>query len=149
MQAASQDTELVRRHSRWMRKVKHFHDEIVLHLAQNHPEMLLHVRYAEHAADFTAKKRKACSEAYQESKAKKQRGLPGVEGEAADPFEMKPLTPLRRREAADALAAMKQRGEQKIPHVPRDVWAAGMGDVQRFFERLALGVPSDEREEGA
>jgi hypothetical protein len=147
-----------------MRKVKHFHDEIVgllgqraamsgsenkLHLAQNHPEMLLQVRYAEHAADFTAKKRKACSEAYQESKAKKQRGLPGVEGEAADPFEMKPLTPLRRREAADALAAMKQRGEQKIPHVPRDVWAAGMGDVQRFFERQALGVPSDEREEGA
>ena len=111
--------------------------------------MLLQVRYAEHAADFTAKKRKACSEAYQESKAKKQRGLPGVEGEAADPFEMKPLTPLRRREAADALAAMKQRGEQKIPHVPRDVWAAGMGDVQRFFERQALGVPSDEREEGA
>ena len=86
----------MRRHSRWMRKVKHFHDEIVgllgqraamsgsenkLHLAQNHPEMLLQVRYAEHAEDFTAKKRKACSEA---SKAKKQRGLPGVEGEAAD-----------------------------------------------------------------
>ena len=85
-----------------MRKVKPSHDEIVrllgqraemsetayventLDLAQNHPEMLLQVRYAEHAADFTAKKRKACSEAYQESKAKKQRGLPGVEGEAAD-----------------------------------------------------------------
>ena len=67
-----------------MRKVKHFHDEIVLHLAQNHPEMLLQVRYAEHAADSTAKKRKACSGAYQESKAKKQRGLPGFEDEAAD-----------------------------------------------------------------
>ena len=118
--------------------------ENTLDLAQNHPEMLLQVRYAEHAEDFTAKKRKACSEAYQESKAKKQRGLPGVEGEAADPFEMKPWTPLRRREAANA---MKQRGEQKIPHVPRDVWAAGMGGVQRFFERQALGVPSDEREE--
>ena len=99
LQAASQDTELVRRHSRWMRKVKHLHDEIVgllgqraamsgsenkLHLAQNHPEMLLQERYAEHAADFTAKMRKACSEAYQQSKAKKQRGLPGVEGEAVD-----------------------------------------------------------------
>ena len=106
LQATSQDTkqfnlraELVRRHSRLMRKVKPSHDEIVrllgqraemsetayventLDLAQNHPEMLLQVRYAEHAEDFTAKKRKACSEA---SKAKKQRGLPGVEGEAAD-----------------------------------------------------------------
>ena len=116
--------------------------ENTLDLAQNHPEMLLQVRYAEHAADFTAKKRKACSEAYQESKAKKQRGLPGVEGEAADPlrrqqwtpFEAQQWTPLRRREAADALAAAKQRREQ--------------GAVQqRFFERQALGVPSDEREE--
>ena len=120
------------------------HVENTLDFAQNHPEILLQVRYAEHAEDFTAKKRKACSEA---SKAKKQRGLPGAEGEAADLFEMKPLTPLRRREAADALAAMKQRGEQEIPHVPRDDWAAGMGAVQRFFERQALGVPSDEREE--
>ena len=85
-----------------MRKVKPSQDEIVrllgqraemsetayventLDLAQNHPEMLLQVRYAEHAEDCTAKKRMASSEAYQESKAKKQRGLPGVEGEAAD-----------------------------------------------------------------
>ena len=73
-------------------------------------------------------RRRRSSEAYQESKAKQRTPLQRT------PFEAQQWTPLRRREAADALAAAKQRREQ--------------GAVQqRFFERQALGVPSDEREE--
>ena len=72
--------ELVRRHSRLMRKVKPSHDEIVrllgqraemsetafventLDLAQNYPEMLLRVRYAANREHNNDKKRK--TEAY-------------------------------------------------------------------------------------